>query len=64
MTLLPVGEGEVQPFPKIINIFFFHFSCSSELSMKFKALINTEITNIGRHFRFMLPKPIIHPVRE
>ena len=42
--------------PKIIK----SFSCSSQLSMKFKLPINREIIKFGRNFRFKLAKPVIY----
>ena len=37
------------------------FSCSTHLSIKFKQLINDEIAQINRNFRFGSPKPVIYP---
>ena len=37
------------------------FSCSTQLSMKFKMLINIEIAKIDGIFRFNLLEPAIYP---
>ena len=44
--------------PKVIKL----FSYSTQLSMKFKLLINTKIGKINGNFRFKSPKPVIYPV--
>ena len=36
------------------------FSCSTQLSMKFKPLINIEIAEIYEIFRFKSPKPVVY----
>ena len=41
-----------------------HFSCSTQLSMKFKLLINTEIAKINGNIRFKSPKPVIYPANK
>ena len=43
--------------PEVIKL----FSCSAQLSWKFKVLINTEIAKINQHFRFRSPNPVIYP---
>ena len=45
------------PGPEVIK----HFSCSTQLSMEFKLLINIEITRINGIFRFQSSKPVIYP---
>ena len=40
------------------------FSCSTQLSMKFKMLINIEIAKIDGIFRFNLLKPAIYPANK
>ena len=44
-----------QSGPKVIKL----FSCSTQLSMKFKMLINIEIAKINGNFRFRSQKPAI-----
>ena len=46
------------PGPEVIKL----ISCSTQLSIKFQLLINTEIIKIGRKFRLGLAKPVIYPV--
>ena len=41
--------------PEVIK----HFSCSTQMSMKFKLLINTEIAKRNGNFRFKSQKPFI-----
>ena len=36
-------------------------SCQTQLKLKFQLLINTEYRNVGRIFRFILPKLVIYP---
>ena len=45
------------PEPEVIKL----FSCSTLLSMKFKLLMNIEITTIGVNFRFKSSKSVIYP---
>ena len=45
------------PGPEVIKL----FSCSTQLSMKFKLLINTENAKINGNFRLKSPKPVIYP---
>ena len=40
------------------------FSCSAQLSWKFKVLIHTEIAKINQHFRFRSPNPVIYPANK
>ena len=40
------------------------FSCSTQLSMKFKMLINIEIAKIYGIFRFNSLKPVIYPANK
>ena len=40
------------------------FSCSTQLSMKFKMLINIEIAKIYGIFRLKSPKPVIYPANK
>ena len=40
------------------------FSCSTQLSVIFKLLINTEIAQINRNFWFRSPKPVIYPANK
>ena len=40
------------------------FSCSTQLSMKFKMLINIEIAKIDGIFRFNSLEPAIYPVNK
>ena len=42
--------------PEVIKL----LSCSTQLSMKFKLLLNTEIIKIGRKFGFRLVKSVIY----
>ena len=37
------------------------FSCSTQLSMKIKLLINTEIAKTNGTFMLKSPKPVTHP---
>ena len=41
--------------PEVIKL----LSCSTQLNMKVKVLILTEITKIGCNFRLILPKAVI-----
>ena len=41
------------PGPEVVKL----FSCSTQLSIKFKLLLNTEIIKIGRKLRLRLAKP-------
>ena len=43
--------------PRFINL----FPCSTQLSMKFKFLVNTEIAQINGNFLFRPSKPVIYP---
>ena len=43
--------------PEVIKL----FSCSTQLSMKFKLLINVEIVKISGKFRFKSQKLVIYP---
>ena len=40
------------------------FSCSAQLSMKFKMLINIEIAGVDGTFGFESPKPVICPANK
>ena len=40
------------------------FSCSTQLSIKFKLLINFETAQIYSNLRFRAPKPVIHPANK
>ena len=51
---------ESTPGPEVIKL----FSCSSQLSVKFQMLINTDIAKINGNFRFKSPKQIIHPANK
>ena len=44
-------------WPEVIKL----FSCSTQLNMKYKLLINIEIASIDRNFMFKSPKPGIYP---
>ena len=57
-ALIFVIDAQVCQGPEVIKL----FSCSTQLSMKFQLLINTEIIKIGRKFRVRLAKPVIYPV--
>ena len=48
------------PGPKVIKL----FSCSTQLSMKFKILINIEIAKLNGNFRFRSQKPAIYPANK
>ena len=50
----------VGPGPEVIKL----FSCSTQLSMKFKLLINTEIDKINGNFRFKSTKQVIYPANK
>ena len=45
------------PGPEVIKL----FSCSAQLSMKFKLLVNIEIAKINGKFKFKSQKPVIFP---
>ena len=45
-----------KPGPKVIKT----FSCSIQLRLKFKLLINTEIAKISRNSRLRSPRPEIY----
>ena len=46
----------LRPGPEVIKL----FSCSTQLSMKFKLLINIEIAKIIGIFRVISSKPVIY----
>ena len=48
------------PGPEVIKL----FSCSTQLSMKFKMLINIEIAKINGNFMFRSQKPAIYPANK
>ena len=48
-----------RPGPDVIKRFF-----HTQLSMKFKLLINSEIAKIMGNFRFKSPKPDIYPANK
>ena len=48
------------PGPKVIK----HLSCSTQLSMKSKIIINIKIAKINGIFRFKKSKQIIYPADE
>ena len=52
-----VGKSILAPEAEVIKL----FSCSTQLSMKFKMLINIEITKIDGIFRFNSLEPAIYP---
>ena len=55
-----VKTDQMRPGPEVIKL----FSCSAQLSWKFKALINTEIAKINQHLRFRSPNPVIYPANK
>ena len=48
------------PGPEVIKL----FSCSTQLRMKFKLLINTETAKINENFRFQSQKPVVYPANK
>ena len=56
VCLLQCGGSRVQNHKYFIKL----FSCSSQLSIKFELLINTEIALIDGNFRFR-STPVIYP---
>ena len=46
--------------PEVIKL----FSCSTQLSMKFKLLINIEIAKINGFFSVISSKPVIYPANK
>ena len=51
---------DFQPGPRVIKL----FSCSTQLSMKFKMLINIKIAKNNGNFRFRSQKPAIYPANK
>ena len=51
---------ELYPGPKVIKL----FPCSTQLSMKFKLLINIEVAKIEGIFRCESLKPVIYPANK
>ena len=54
-TCFPSAQG-----PEVIKL----FSCSTQLSMEFKMLINIDIAKIYGIFRFNSLKPAIYPANK
>ena len=59
-TVLLTYFFEHLPGPEVIK----HFSCSTQLSKKFKLLIHHEITHIKLNFRFKSPNLVIYPANK
>ena len=53
-------NGKVSQGAEVIKL----FSCSTQLSMKFKMLINIEIAKIDGIFRFNSLEPAIYPANK
>ena len=51
---------ESKPGPEVIKL----FSSSTQLSIKFKQLINDKIVQIKKNFRFRSPEHVIYPADE
>ena len=49
-----------RPGPEVIKL----FSCSTQLSMKVKMLINTKIAKIKVNFMVKSQKPVIYPANK
>ena len=59
-TLVVGCQESIIPGAEVIKL----FSCSTQLSMKSKMLINIEIAKIYGFFRFNLLKPTIYPANK
>ena len=55
-----LGVGYSNPGPEVIEL----VTCSAQLSMKIKLLVNSEIAKISINFWFKSQKPVIYPANE
>ena len=58
--LLHSYPNHTDPGTEVIKL----FSCSTQLSIKLKLLINDEIAQINLDFRFRSPKPVIYSAHK